>query len=136
VYGEGLRKQLLWDALCKFKRGEVNFFGTGHELRDWIHVDDAAGLLCMAATAPQGVFEVYNGGHVKASTRDVLSALSRKSGAASGPTFTGETHGGNPRRLTANCAHAVRQLGWSPTVALEAGIARYVDWFNQVTPRP
>ena len=130
VYGEGLRKQLLWDAMCKFKRGAASFFGTGHELRDWIHVEDAAALLCAAATAEQGMFEVYNGGHVKASTRDVLLTLSRRSGCGMTPAFTGETHGGNPRRLTANCAHAMRQLGWSPAVALEEGLARYADWFN------
>jgi UDP-glucose 4-epimerase len=134
VYGEGLRKQLLWDALRKFSRGDTEFFGTGHELRDWIHVEDAAGLLCSAATAPQGVFEVYNGGHVKASTREVLLALARESGCSATPSFTGQTHAGNPRRLTANCDHAQRQLSWTANMALAEGIARYVSWFKITAP--
>jgi UDP-glucose 4-epimerase len=129
VYGEGLRKQLLWDAMRKFSAGERRFFGTGNELRDWIHVEDAASLMCAAVSAPQASFEVFNGGHVKATTREVLAALADRSGGSE-PAFTGETHAGNPRRLTANWQHAARQLGWRPQVDLETGLARYVQWFN------
>lgn len=130
VYGEGLRKQLLWDAMQKFARGEKTFFGTGHELRDWIHVDDAARLLCKAAREPQAPFEIYNGGHDHATTRTVLATLASYSGCSSVPHFNGEIHIGNPRRLTANCAHAQRQLGWKPQVSLENGLVRYSQWFN------
>jgi UDP-glucose 4-epimerase len=130
VYGEGLRKQLLWDALNKFDRDEFRFFGTGHEWRDWIHVDDAASLLVAAATADQPRFAVYNGGHDKATTRDVLTSLASLSGAAGAVTFTGKTHTGNPRRLTASCFRARHQLGWEPHVALAQGLPRYVDWYR------
>ena len=41
VYGPGLRKQLLWDAMTKFSMGQCDFFGTELEReRDWVHVDD------------------------------------------------------------------------------------------------
>lgn len=129
VYGEGLRKQLPWDAMGKFARGENQFFGTGHELRDWIHVDDAARLLCLAAFAPQADFEIYNGGHQHATTREVLSRMAAAARLGREPEFSGQTHTGNPRRLTSNCGHARRQLGWLPTIALEDGIDRYVDWY-------
>ncbi len=133
VYGEGLRKQLLWDAMHKFSQGNDSFFGTGHELRDWIHVDDAARLLCSAAREPQAPFEIYNGGHEHATTRQVLMALARHSGGTATPGFTGETHIGNPRRLTANCGHAQRQLHWNPQVDLKSGLLRYAQWFNSET---
>jgi UDP-glucose 4-epimerase len=130
VYGEGLRKQLLWDAMQKFARGEPAFFGTGHELRDWIHVEDAARLLCKAATKPQTAFEIYNGGHSHATTRTVLTALAARAGSALLPTFSGEAHTGNPRRLTANCGHARRKLDWNPSVGLDSGLLRYAGWFK------
>lgn len=132
VYGEGLRKQLLWDALNKFSRGESQFFGTGHELRDWIHVDDAAQLLCAAAFASQADFEIYNGGHQHATTRQILSQLAKACGSAFEPGFNGQIHIGNPRRLTANCGHAQRQLGWVARLDLEQGLARYADWFARL----
>jgi UDP-glucose 4-epimerase len=130
VYGEGLRKQLLWDGLNKLGRGDAHFFGTGHELRDWVHVDDAAQLLCTAACAPQANFEIYNGGNQKATTREVLSQLASALGTGVGPSFNGQTHTGNPRRLTSDSGHARRQLGWKPRITLEEGLTRYAAWFN------
>lgn len=131
VYGEGLRKQLLWDASGKFARGELTFFGTGHELRDWIHVSDAAALLVAAAAEGQQVFEIYNGGHSHATTREVLETLSRAYGIGATPRFSGKTHTGNPRRLTANCAHSRRQLGWAPRVSLDDGLSSYAAWYRE-----
>lgn len=130
VYGEGLRKQLLWDGLNKLTRGDALFFGTGHELRDWVHVDDAAELLCAAGCAPQANFEIYNGGNQKATTREVLSQLARSLGTGIECSFNGQTHTGNPRRLTSDSGHARRQLGWKPRITLEEGLARYAAWFN------
>lgn len=131
VYGEGLRKQLLWDAANKLARGEDTFFGTGREVRDWVHVDDAAALLCDAGLAgSQGLLEIYNGGHERHDTAHVLAELARQLRSDRTPVFTGETHVGNPRRLTANASHARRQLGWTPRVDLASGLARYADWFR------
>lgn len=129
VYGEGLRKQLLWDAMCKFARKDCKFFGTGHEMRDWIHIDDAARLLALAATTKQAPYEIYNGGHTQATTREVLARLAIIADGQIHPVFNNETHNGNPRRLAANCRHACRQLEWTPTVDLDEGLARYVSWF-------
>lgn len=131
VYGEGLRKQLLWDAANKFKRGDTRFFGTGRELRDWLHVTDAARLLCAAAMDEgQASFELFNGGGTHATTGHVLSELGRRLGQLELPVFTGETHVGNPRRLTSDSRHARRQLSWAPTVSLSEGLARYATWFE------
>lgn len=136
VYGEGLRKQLLWDALNKFGRGENRFFGTGHELRDWIHVDDAARLLVAAATAAQPRFAVYNAGHEKATTREVLTTLAAMYGLSPEVVFSGETHTGNPHRLTASCFRARQLLEWTPGVALQQGLQRYVNWYAESSRSP
>jgi UDP-glucose 4-epimerase len=132
VYGEGLRKQLLWDACQRFQRGEPQFFGTGHELRDWIHVDDAAALLCAAASAPQARFALYNGGNEQASTRDVLTMLGSLFDGCPVPIFTGNTHTGNPRRLTADCDHARHQLNWRPQTQLSGSLRQYAEWFKSI----
>ena len=130
VYGEGLRKQLLWDAAHKFARGERGFFGTGHELRDWIHVEDASRLLVAAALKPQRTLEVYNGGHVQLTTHQILTVLASQFSADIRPEFTGETHSGNPRRLTSDSRHAMDQLGWVPATSIEDGLRAYAAWFK------
>lgn len=130
VYGEGLRKQLLWDALNKLRAGQNQFFGTGNELRDWIHVSDASALLVMAGLSAQPTFEVYNGGFEHASTRDILTRLAAAYGHTDAVVFNGETHKGNPRRLTSECGHARQLLNWQPTIRLTEGLRRYADWFR------
>jgi UDP-glucose 4-epimerase len=128
VYGEGLRKQLLWDAMNKFSSNQELFFGTGHELRDWLHVDDAAELLTAAALMSQSRFEIFNGANQQATTAHVLEQLAAYSFPDISPRFNGEAHTGNPRRLTADCRHAHYVLNWTPKINLEEGLSRYVAW--------
>lgn len=132
VYGEGLRKQLLWDAANKFSNSNPRFFGTGNELRDWLHVEDAADLLIKAGTENQSRFEIYNGGFQQATTRQVLAMLARCLQFVGAIEFDGQIHTGNPRRLTADCTHARRLLDWSPTVSLQTGLQKYADWYTSL----
>ena len=131
VYGAGLRKQLLWDAVNKFSQRRSSFFGTGDEWRDWIHVQDAARLLASAALAEQSKFETYNGGHLHATTKQVLTQLASAYPGAPAPSFSGETHVGNPHRLTSASSRARAVLGWAPSQLLADGLAGYVEWFRQ-----
>ena len=133
VYGNGLRKQLLWDAMNKLISNQYSFLGTGHELRDWLHVDDLSRLLCDVATdsfLPD--YDVFNASHSQRSVRDILELL-----ALAGdhprlqPVFTGAAHTGNPQRLTGSSEHAQEALGWSPSVDLEQGLSDFVQWFHQ-----
>lgn len=132
VYGEGLRKQLLWDALNKFKSYESNFFGTGHELRDWVHVEDVANLLILAGTKSRSIFEIYNGGFDIATTRQVLCLLANKYSQNARVEFDCRIHKGNPRRLTSDCSRAKILLGWKPINHLDEGLSRYVVWFKSI----
>lgn len=132
VYGNGLRKQLLWDAMNKLVTNEFTFLGTGRELRDWIHVDDVSRLLCDIATnVSLPSFEIFNASHSQRSVRDLLECLASIAGKSHiQPVFTGATHTGNPGRLTGNSEHARQVLGWSPSVDLEEGLSAYVRWFH------
>lgn len=132
VYGEGLRKQLLWDALNKFKRGDNQFFGTGREWRDWIHVEDAAAILALAGLSRQPAFAIYNGGFEHSSTRELLERLAKAYGYSGAIEFNGEVHIGNPHRLTSELGHTSRQLDWTPQVCLEEGLFRYAQWFKSL----
>ena len=130
VYGDGLRKQLLWDAMKKFSSDQDLFFGTGHELRDWLHVDDAAELLTAAAMTPQSRFEIFNGANQQATTAYVLQQMAAASFPGISPRFNGEAHKGNPRRLTADCSHPHNIINWMPKINLEEGLSRYVAWYR------
>jgi UDP-glucose 4-epimerase len=130
VYGAGLQKQLLWDAAYKLKNGKCEFFGTGKEMRDWIHVEDAAQLLSKAALKDQAAFEIYNGCNHHASTLDVLTLLASSLNIELTPQFNDEVHTGNPRNLVGNHEKATRLLKWTPKITLKDGLIDYANWFN------
>jgi UDP-glucose 4-epimerase len=131
LYGPGLRKQLLWDACNRLAQGgALEFFGTGNEVRDWLHVRDAAALVRMVAEAPAAGLIVNGGSGKKVTVRDVLARTAAFLETGAQLSFNGCEREGDPAHLEADIASA-RRLGWSPAVELEAGIQEYVTWFRE-----
>lgn len=134
LYGPGLRKQLLWDACARLVApGEpsVEFFGTGAETRDWLHVRDAARLM-LAASDADGDALVMNGGSGRASSvGSALEKLRDALGSAAAVCFNGEVREGDPVHLEADTQRALA-LGWLPSVSLEEGIREYAAWFRSM----
>lgn len=53
AYGPGLRRQVVWDLLCRAARSDsLRLCGTGAESRDFIHVDDIAAAMVTLARLP------------------------------------------------------------------------------------
>ena len=133
VYGAGLEKQLIWDLCCKLVSGggaPVELGGTGHELRDWLHVSDAASLLWLARTRCGEQCIVVNGGTgVPTSIREMARMVGEAWGGASRVEFSGIARRGDPLSLVADCAMAI-QLGFKPAVALADGIREAVSWYK------
>jgi UDP-glucose 4-epimerase len=128
VYGPGLRRQLLWDACRKARAGALELAGTGDEERDWLHVDDAVGLVLAAAEHASTAAPVINGGTgIATRVRDVVATIGHELGAPA--RFTGTVRAGDPPRYVADIM-AARALGWLPRVPFERGLAEYVAWFR------
>ncbi len=128
VYGPGLRKQLLWDACNKMTAGAAQFGGDGSETRDWLHVDDAAALLTVAAQHASTRCPVVNGAEGR--PVPVAAVIERLRARLGGDpvTFDGQGRPGDPRHFHADIAGSLA-MGWSPTRSLDAGLDEYADWF-------
>ncbi len=131
VYGEGLRKQLLWDASNKIARGQNDFFGTGDEIRDWLHVGDAARLLVVAAEHASPQCPIVNGGSGQGLTvREILSELFNCFGRSDTPNFSGTARSGDPAGYEADIA-LVTSWGWHPEIDWHQGLRAYAGWIKQ-----
>ncbi len=130
VYGEGLRKQLLWDACVKLCAGNAEFGGTGNESRDWLYAADAARLLVLASMHANPACPVVNGGSGEAiPVREVLKELSNALDLPIAPRFSGLARPGDPARYQADVSRA-HAWGWLPEIDWRAGIGRYARWFR------
>jgi UDP-glucose 4-epimerase len=130
VYGPGLRKQLLWDAMEKASRGVFEFAGFGDEQRDWVYVDDLVECLLQINKYASADVPVVNAGTCHGiSVREVLTELFRVAGIRQAPVFVGNTREGDPGRLVANDS-AEALLGPLFVTKLCDGLTAYVQWYN------
>jgi UDP-glucose 4-epimerase len=140
IYGEGLRKQILWDILSRTRAapGEpLELWGTGEETRDFLHAEDAAELIVRAAgAAVPGKVRLFNGASgTPISVRDLAGQMIQTAGLSVPLVFNGRTREGDPLHLRADASYASSSLGFRPTVSLALGLKRYADWFNRKSER-
>jgi UDP-glucose 4-epimerase len=132
IYGPGLRKQLLWDLCCRARDNarEIALSGTGRELRDWLHVSDAASCLVAASmhVTPKG-FVVNGGTGREVSVREIAEAICEAWGSEARIEFSGVSRPGDPQYLVADTTTG-HSIGFQPKIDWRAGIAEYVTWFR------
>jgi len=130
VYGNTLRKQLLWDTCLKLDNQENTFFGSGLEKRDWLHINDAATLLFDAGNNASADCPVINGGTGKGVTvSEIVAEIFRCYKSLQSPEFTGTTRPGDPVDYVADISKA-RLWGWKPLKTWQEGIKNYVEWYK------
>lgn len=133
VYGAGLEKQLIWDLCSKLALAAdqpVTLGGTGAEVRDWLHVSDAARLLWWARDHGTDVRPIFNGGtQIGTCISDIAAIVARAWGGAPKIIFSGRARKGDPSHLIANTG-STRALGFHPQIPVSEGIAQTVAWFK------
>src|SRR5450631_1192512 len=137
IYGCGLRKQLLWDACRKLSEGDHLFMGTGEEMRDWLHVEDAATLLSAAVDNADPECPLVNGGTGEGVTvRDLLHQVADSfSIQSSKPEFSGTNRRGDPSRYVADISRASK-WGWKPAKHWRERVTEYVAWWERHRETP
>lgn len=135
AFGEGLRRQIFFDIFAKINAARevgaksISMFGDGSETRDFVHVDDVcrAALLVAALDRPAG-FEAYNvAAGIQTKIADATQHLIDFLDAGVAVEFNKEVRAGDPRYWHADISK-IRELGFTPEVDFEAGLARYARW--------
>lgn len=128
AYGEGLRRQVLWDiARHALGGGPVELSGTGAETRDFVHARDVAGAI--GAIVRRGAFEgevVNVGTGVETSIAELAELITRELGHGE-VRFSGSTRAGDPIRWRADVS-LLRELGFVPGIGIGDGAPAYARW--------
>jgi UDP-glucose 4-epimerase len=107
----------------------VVIYGDGTQQRDFVFVADCAqaNLLALDPAREAGIYNLGSGRGT--SVNEIFQAMAAITGysqlAQYAPAKLGETY-----RIWLNSDKARRALGWSPTLDLEAGLAKTVDYFS------
>jgi UDP-glucose 4-epimerase len=128
IYGPGLRREILWEACRRASASAPRFEGTGAEVRDFLHVEDAAKLLLMAVGQASPACPIFNGGTGRGTAiHQALAEICRKLGAPA-PEFSGAAIAQEPRSQIAEIER-VHRLGFYPQVNWQAGLEEYIAWY-------
>ena len=111
LYGMGLKKQVIFDAIIKILRNENRFHGTGNEIRDFLHIDDFTDLIKKILRKKFKNYEVLNCGSGKDyKIKDVIQKIKKINKLKKKVVFTKKYIKSNPKYLAANINKAKKKL--------------------------
>lgn len=129
AYGNGLKKQLLWDLYKKFTLDKtVELYGTGDETRDFIHVDDvvnAIHLIIHNAAFEGEAINLANGEEY--SIRFIAELYKANLHSNQSIEFNNIIKIGDPLNWKADIS-ILKSMGYSSTMSIEQGIKNYISW--------
>ena len=108
----------------------IPLYGTGENVRNWIHVDDhCRGLLAALERGQPGA--VYNlGGDEELDNRRLLERLLGLLGRPLSLIQPVPDRPGHDLRYALDSSRARRELDWTPQVGLAPGLANTVEWYR------
>ncbi|MCB2230112.1 NAD-dependent epimerase/dehydratase family protein [bacterium] len=114
-------------------RGEhPSVHGDGQQTRDFTYVDDAVEATLTALLSPKSEGGVYNiGTGTETKVLELVHIIARLLGREVIPEHIDRRDIDNIRRRVVSIERIRTQLRWQPTVTLEEGLRRTVDWFLQ-----
>jgi CDP-paratose 2-epimerase len=138
IYGPrqfGIEDQgwVAWLSLAALTGTPFTIFGDGRQVRDILYVSDLVDLYVACAEAPDRAagkaFNVGGGPANVLSLLELVSFLEERLGRPLEYVFD-EPRVGDQRYYVSDTAQARAVLDWEPSVALEAGLERLLDWLQ------
>lgn len=129
AYGNGLKKQLLWDACKKIEnsKDKVVFWGTGEETRDFIHINDVLSLLDILLNKEDRFILVNGGAGIKHTIKNVVEMIRDSINPKIEIKFNNIVNIGNPIYYWAD-TRKLENYGFKANKKLEQEIKNYVAW--------
>ena len=117
---------------------KVPIYGTGKNVRDWLHVDDhCRGIYQVLMSGRSG--EIYNiGGGLELTNNEIVSLILDAMGSDESLIEYVEDRKGHDLRYSVDWTKINRELGYKPLVKFEDGLKDTIQWYrdNEVWWKP
>ena len=123
-----------WFIRLAVENREIEIFGDGSQLRDFVFVDDAVEAFLLAGASDACDGGIYNvGGAEPISLRDLVQRLFRAAGTGRVRyvDWPREKKAIDIGDFYADSTKLMRAVGWQPTVSLDEGLARTMTFYRQ-----
>lgn len=109
---------------------KVPVYGTGKNVRDWLHVDDhCRGIYSVLMNGRSG--EVYNiGGGRELTNNEITNLILDAMGADESSIEYVEDRKGHDLRYSVDWTKINRELGYEPQVVFEDGLRETIQWYR------
>jgi dTDP-glucose 4,6-dehydratase len=110
---------------------KVPVYGTGENIRDWLHVDDhCRGIYQVLMNGRSG--EVYNIGGGRELTNNEITGLILEAMSADESSIEYvEDRKGHDLRYSVDWTKINRELGYEPRVTFEVGLRETIQWYRE-----
>jgi UDP-glucose 4-epimerase len=127
-----------WFIRLAIEGREIQIFGDGSQMRDFVYVDDAADAFLRAGASDACHGEVFNvGGSEPTTHRDLVDLLLQVSGAgrATYVPWPAEKKQIDIGSFYSDSTKFKRATGWSPRIALREGFERTIAYYRAHMPQ-
>ena len=107
----------------------VTLWGTGLAKREFMHVDDFASAVFIAAEKYDDGLQMNVGTGEDLTIAELASVVAQLSGYKCEIEWDSSKPDGTPRKVLD--VTKMKNLGWAPAISLEAGISSTIEWFKE-----
>jgi GDP-L-fucose synthase len=116
---------------AKLKNNDVELWGTGKSLREFLHVDDLAEAVSLIINSKTKEYLYNIGSGIEISIDSLAKLIKDKIGFTGNIIYNSNFPDGTPRKLLDSSK--INKLGWKPKISLENGIKiTYEDFLKNI----
>ncbi len=106
----------------------VTLWGDGSPVREFLHVNDLASAIVVAAERYDEQMHLNVGSGFEITIKNLASQIANLSGFTGQIYWNSKKPNGTPRKILDSTR--MRSLGWEPKISLESGISSTIEWYR------